>query len=207
MESLLYAALLSNLTLCAAEIYCLARLRKKRDIFRYYTFLQNFLALVASFLFCIMLARHLFSGAAMAEYPSGLRYMAGCGLSSAALIYFLFLSSNDKNTIKEADFTGLSPGRANFLLHIFCPALSLLSFVFFERALPLSSSFWTGLAALPSALYWAAYLILSAAGLWEEPYELSSGSSKAPKRLMEMLSFILLPALFILSSLVLWEIR
>lgn len=207
MNTSLSAALVSNLVLCGFEIYCMARLRTKRDILRYYTYLQNFLTLAVSVLFCLCLGLHLFLGARIPEYISGLRYITGCGLAAAALIYVLFLSPSDANVIKEEDFAGLSPKRANFLLHFFCPVLSLLSFSIFERPLPLSAPLWTALAALPSALYWIVYLILSAAKLWEEPYDFSSGASKGPGKILESLTIILIPVLFVLISILLWEIR
>ena len=42
-----------------------------------------------------------------------------------------------------------------------CPILSLVSFVLFEREIPLSNGIWTSIVAIPSCLYWMIYIVLS----------------------------------------------
>ena len=90
------------------------------------------------------------------------------------------------------------------LLHYVCPAVSLLSFAVFERSIGLSSDIWTGLTAIPSCVYWVVYWILSAAKLWEEPYDFTS---KGKNNLVEILTFVLIPLSFMAISFVLWNIK
>ncbi len=205
MNRLLYAAFALNLALCICEIYILGNIKRKTDILKYYTFLQNFLSLIASFLFCVCLIAAILFDCAVPEFAKGLRYVTTCGLTAAAFIYVVFLSSNDQNHLKENDFIRLSPAKANFLLHCFCPLISLLSLVVFERQMPLSASVWTLLAALPSCIYWILYSILSAAKLWAEPYVFSADKGRK-STLTEALIITLIPLSFILISFVLWKI-
>ena len=203
MKLMLCLALISNITLCACEIRVLCSLKKKTDLFKYYTYLQNFLSLAAGAVFAVSLAAHLFFGCEMPEFARGLRYIASCGLLAAMLTFAVFLS-NGKNQLTEDDFNTISPQKANFLLHYFCPLLSLLSFVAFERSLPLADPLWTSLAAVPSILYWVVYFILSAFKLWKEPYDFSSDKKSA---MPEALIFTLIPASFIALSFLLWQIK
>ena len=106
----------------------------------------------------------------------------------------------------EADFLpGCSPQMANSVLHYVCPVLSVLSFVLFERDISLSKGIWTSLAAIPSCLYWIVYAVLSATGLWEEPYAFAAQEEKGVLR--KCLPFFLLPASFIALSFVLWIVK
>lgn len=206
MDPFLFAAFLSNSALFLCEVYTLANVRKKKDIFRYYTFLQNLLALGVSFLFSVYAFRALFFGCAVPGFVKGLRYTETCGLAAAALIFAVFLSSKEDNLIKEEDFRHLSPAKANFMIHVFNPLLSLLSLLLFERQLPQPASLWTLCAALPSCLYWMVYLILSAAHLWEGPYVFPSAGQGKKGILTEALTMLSIPLSFLLISFVLWNL-
>lgn len=204
---ILTLALLFNLIIIGCEIYTFIKLRKKIDILKYYTYIQNFLTLVSSIIFSIYLVFAIFLNSTIPEFAKGLRYVTTCGLLATTFIYIVFLSSNSKNVITEKDFkTELSPKKANFILHYFCPIISAISFVALERQIPLNNSIWTALVMLPSCLYWIMYLILSATKLWEEPYNFSS-KSKKKNILLEILTVISLPVSFILISFVLWNIK
>ncbi|MBR5231673.1 MAG: hypothetical protein IKW00_05435 [Clostridia bacterium] len=203
MKLMLCLALISNLTLCACEIYILGKLKRKTDVFKYYTYLQNFLSLAAGAVFVFCLAASFFTGRAVPEFARGLRYISTCGLLAAMLTYTVFLS-NGKNQLTEEDFSDVSPQKANFILHYFCPLLSLLSFSVFERSLLLDHPVWTSLAAVPSILYWIVYFILSAFKLWKEPYDFSSDKKGA---VPEALIFTLIPVSFIALSFLLWQIK
>ena len=204
---MLIAALALNLILIACEIWTFSKLRRKTDIIKYYTYLQNLLALMVSILFSVYLVVALFGSGAVPEYVRGLRYVATCGLAATTFIYVLFLSSNKQNVRSEQDFiSDFSPKTANVLLHYFCPAVSFLSFVVFERQLPLTESIWTGLAAIPSCLYWVIYLILSAAKLWKEPYDFTPANGRK-NAFLEVLTMAALPLSYILISFILWNIK
>lgn len=207
MKMRLGMALVCQLILCGCEAAALGQLKNKRDLWKYYTFLQNLIAFAASAVAALFLAAAVFGDCAVPEFVKGLRYVATCGLLAAMAVYVLFLSSNPQNQLTEKDFIRLSPQKANFILHYLCPVLSLVSFVWLEGPIPLVSSVWTACAPLPSALYWIAYLVLSAAKVWEEPYAFSSAKPGWKKTLSEVASLLLIPVLFILISFVLWEIQ
>lgn len=202
---LLWISLMLNLIIVTCEIWTLGNIRRKINIVKYYTFLQNFLALIVSFIFSFYSITAIFQNGAIPEFVRGLRYAATCGLIATMFIYVAFLSSNNKNLISEEDLNpNFSPKRANLMLHYFCPIISLLSFALFERETVLTAPEWTGYAAIPSCLYWIAYLILSAAHLWKEPYDFSP---KKKNTLVEVLVMVAIPLSFILISYILWAIR
>lgn len=207
MKPLLCIALVLNVILCICELYALGNLRKKADILKYYTFLQNALSLLVSLVFSVCLTAALLFDRAVPEWARGLRYIATCGLTATMLIYFLFLSANEKNRLTAEDFIRLNPKTGNFLLHCLCPMVSCLSFLLFERQIPLSESLWTGLAPVPSCLYWVVYLILSAAKLWEEPYNFSPAGAGKKTIFREALTMMLLPLSFMAVSYGLWQLK
>lgn len=208
MKVLLSISLLLNLIIVGCEIWTLSKIREKINIIKYYTFLQNFLALIISSIFSVYLIMNIFREGTIPEFIKGMRYIATCGLISTMFIYVVFLSSKNKNLMSEKDFvSNFSPKKANFILHYFCPVISLLSFVIFERQIILTQSEWTGYVAIPSCLYWIIYAILSANNLWEEPYDLTSTMEKKKNNLIEILVMIAIPLSFILISYILWNIK
>ena len=204
---MLIAALAVNIIIVVCELAALCRLKNKLDIFKYYTYQQNLLALLVSIGFCCCAAANLLFSRPVPEFVSGLRYVAASGLAATMFIYFVFLSAKEGNRLSDKDFVkGFSPQMGNFILHILCPALSLLSFLLFERQLTLEKTLWTVIVAIPSSLYWLVYLLLSAAKLWEEPYDFSVKKGKY-SALLEVLKMIALPVSFMLISMLVWNIR
>ena len=205
---MLYISLVLNLFITGSEIWTLSKLRKKISIIKYYTFLQNFLALAVSFIFSVYLVVAIFQSGIVPEFVRGLRYVATCGLMATMFIYVVVLSPKSKNLMTEEDFVpGFSPKTANFVLHYFCPVVSLLSFVLFERQIVFTTSEWTGYAAIPSCLYWVIYMILSVAHLWEEPYDFTMPKQKGKNTLVEVFTMISIPVSFILISYILWKVK
>ena len=205
----MFLSLLLNTIIIGCELWVLAGLRKKTDIVRYYTYLQNALGLVSSILFVGALLLHIFCGTSIPEYAKGFRYIATTGLTVTFFVYCLILSPghNHRNLISEDDFKqGYDHIKANHILHGVCPALSLISFICFERQFPLHTPVWTGMAAIPSCIYWGVYIVLSVNHLWTEPYDFSTSTGKRSP-LKEALCFILIPALFIVTSIILWNIK
>ena len=137
---MLIIAFLTNVILVICEALTLGHIRSKRDIFKYYTYLQNCLALITSLVFSVCWIVCTVSHRAMPEFAKGLRYVATCGLLSTTLVFILFLGAGKKIAITEKDFLlGFDPKAANITLHYICPALSLVSFLLFEREIPLSN--------------------------------------------------------------------
>ena len=203
---MLKIALLINLIIIFCELYTLLHIRKKTDILKYYTYLHNLLALSVSTVFFIYLIICIASGSEIPELLRGIRYVATCGLVSTMLMFLTVLGGGKKIALTEDDFIpGLSPKIANAVLHYICPVLSLVSFVFFERELPLLNGVWTSITAIPSCLYWIVYIILSATKSWEEPYAFTAQEGKS--KMQEVIPFFLLPLLFIAVSFVLWTVR
>lgn len=196
--------LLFNVIIIISEIYVLSRLKKKRELFKYYTYLQNFLCLIVSIIFCVYIMGNMISDLVIPEYVRGLRYVVTTGLIFTSFIYIILLSPNKNNVISNKDFKGIKGSTANIVLHYLSPLLSLISFVVFERNIDLDTNIWTLLVAIPSCLYWIIYLILSITKLWEEPYDFSS---KKNNKLLDLLIIICIPLFFIIISFILWNIR
>ena len=207
MKIILLISLILNLIIVGCEIYTLSNIKRKINILKYYTFVQNLLALITSIIYSICLIISLISNNPPPEFARGLRYVATSGLVATMLIYVVFLSKNSKNIMSEEDFkANFNPKKANFILHYFCPIISLISFVLFEREIVLNESVWTGYAAIPSCLYWIIYGVLSVAKLWEEPYDFSR--SKEKKNIFsDILIIISIPISFILITYILWNIK
>ena len=202
---MLMIAFIINLIIIICEFLTLGHIRGKRNILKYYTYLQNFIGLIVSLIFCICLIICIVSDRTIPEFVKGLRYTATCGLLATMLIFIAFLGAGKKIQITEEDFLfGFSPKTANIILHYICPILSLVSFVLFEREITLSNGIWTGIVAIPSCIYWIIYTVLSVTKLWEEPYNFASQGEK--NNIGEILSILLIPLSFIAISFILWNI-
>lgn len=203
---MLITALIINLVIIICECVTLGHIRGKLNILKYYTYLQNFLALIVSIIFSVCLITSFLSDSTIPEFIKGLRYIASCGLLATTFIFIVFLGAGKKIAITGDDFlSGFSPVAANTILHYICPILSAVSFVFFEREINLTNSIWTGAAAIPSCLYWIIYLILSATKLWEEPYDFTSEKKKST--IGEFLTVLLIPLSFVAISFILWNVK
>ncbi len=201
---MLYVALVLNLILVVCEVYTLFNIKRKVDIFKYYTYLQNFLALIVSVIFCGFIVYNLISGNTIPGTIKGLRYVACCGLIVTMLVFIFFLGGGKKLSITEEDFLpGITPKWANFILHYLCPILSTLSLVVFERGVVVDSGIWTLLVAIPSCVYWVVYGILTASQAWKEPYNFSNSNQS---KFLNIVTIISIPLLFILVTFLIWNI-
>lgn len=206
MKIFLIISLILNLIIVGCEIWILNKIRNKVNIIKYYTFLQNFISLIISIIFCVYLVIAIFFEGTIPQFIKGFRYIATSGLIATMFIYVVFLSQNSKNLMNEKDFISkFNPKVANFVFHYFCPIISLLSFVVFERQIVLNQPEWTLYVMIPSCLYWIIYLILSVTGLWKEPYDFSLSKNK--NKFIEIITMISLPLSFILISYILWNIK
>lgn len=199
---MLIIALILNIILIGLELMVLISIKGKRNILKYYTYLQNFLSLITSIIFSLCLIFCLSSKKSIPEFIKGLRYVSTCGLLATSFIFLIFLRKENKNVITQDDLLfNFNPKLANIILHYLSPLLSLVSLVFFEQVIILTNGIWTALVAIPSCLYWLVYLILSASKKWDEPYEFSTKN-----KFIEVLTFILIPISFIVISIILWNI-
>ena len=197
---MLIIALILNIILIGLELMVLISIKGKRNILKYYTYLQNFLSLITSIIFSLCLIFCLSFKESIPEFIKGLRYVSTCGLLATSFIFLIFLRK--ENSITQDDLLfNFNPKIANIILHYLAPLLSLVSLVFFEQEIILTNGIWTALVAIPSCLYWLVYLILSATKKWDEPYKIS-----AKNKFIEVLTFILIPISFIVISIVLWNI-
>lgn len=194
-----------NLMIVITEWMTLSHIRNKVDILKYYTYLQNFLALITSLVFCIISISSLRYDNTILEFIKGLRYITSCGLLATMLIFIIVLKSGKKISITEDDFlSGLNPKTANIILHYLCPVLSCISFLVFERDIMLSNGIWTACAAIPSIIYWLIYWILTMTHSWIEPYDFSSTKKNI---ILDILTTMMIPMSFILISFVLWNMK
>ena len=197
---MLIVAVILNLILIGLELIVLISIKGKKNIFKYYTYLQNFLSVITSLIFSFGTIFCLSVSESIPEFFKGLRYVSVCGLLATLFIYLIFLRK--ENSITQDDLLfNFNPKIANIILHYLAPLLSLVSLVFFEQEIILTNGIWTALVAIPSCLYWLVYLILSATKKWVEPYKIS-----AKNKFIEALTFILIPISFIVVSIVLWNI-
>ena len=195
-----------NLIIVIFEILTLGHIRGKRNILKYYTYLQNFLGLTVSLIFCVCLTVCFLSGKAIPEFLRGLRYVATCGLLAAMFVFIAFLGGGTKIAMTESDFIrGFSPRKANIILHYICPMLSCASFLLFEKDIPVSNGIWTALAPVPSCVYWAVYMILTFTKAWEEPYRFTAQDGKT--WIWDIVSVVLIPFSFLAISYILWNVK
>ena len=197
---MLIVAVILNLILIGLELIVLISIKGKKNIYKYYTYLQNFLSIITSLIFSFGTIFCLSVSESIPEFIKGLRYISVCGLLATLFIYLIFLRK--ENSITQDDLLfNFNPKIANIILHYLAPLLSLVSLVFFEQEIILTNGIWTALVANPSCLYWLVYLILSATKKWDEPYKIS-----AKNKFIEVLTFILIPISFIVISIILWNI-
>jgi hypothetical protein len=200
---MLEASFIINLIIVIVEIIVLSHIKEKINIFKYYTYLQNFLLTLTSLIYCIFLLIHFITNNQFIELVKGLRYIATCGVVSTTFIFVVFLQCGKRAPITKDDFIGnFNHIFANIILHYICPLLSLISFVVFEREIILNSGLWTMIVAIPSCLYWLIYIILTSTKVWKEPYDFTY-----KKKIWEVLTMILIPLSFILISFIIWNIK
>ena len=203
----LIIALILNLLLVLMEGATFLKVKNKLNILKFYTFLQNFIALAISVLFCGFAIRELLGFGKVPVLIKGLRYTATCGLAATMFVFAFFLAPRFKSGKSESHtdlFGGLEPKKANLLLHYICPIISIISFLLFERGTVLTNSEWTGYAAIPSCTYWVIYIFLTVTHLWKEPYGLTASRTEKKNHLVGILLLIAIPTLFILLSYVLY---
>lgn len=187
-------AFILNLIIVFLEFIVFIGLKRKNDVFKYYTYFQNYIALITSLLFCVFF----FTFKECLCLLKGVRYVVTCSLILASFVYIVILSKNNKFT--KDDFNIINPNLANIILHYICPILSLISLVYFETNICIIGNVWTMIACVPSILYLVIYIILTTI-FKEEPYKVSKNNN-----LFNIISLIFIPFIFILISYVLWNI-
>lgn len=208
MDTNLVLPFLANALLIAMQTWALGGIRNKRGLFRQYTYLQNFLSLLASTFFVIAFAADCMDVPQLLPGARGLRYVATCGLAVAMFVFtFLFICCRkEKNRIGSGDCKPGYPHRlVNIVLHYIAPVLAVVSFLWFEKPIALTDARWTAVAAFPSIAYWIAYLVLTAAKRWEEPYDFSVSKNRAVNDIAQAAFGLLFAVLFVFTSMALWE--
>ena len=99
---MLIIALILNIILIGLELMVLISIKGKRNILKYYTYLQNFLSLITSFIFSLCLIFCLSFKESIPEFIKGLRYVSTCGLLATSFIFLIFLRKENKNVIWTA---------------------------------------------------------------------------------------------------------
>lgn len=196
-------SLVINLIIVICEFITLLHIKGKVNILKYYTYLQNLIALLVSLIYSTCVIICLVTGSVIPDAIKGLRYIATTGLISTMFIFIVFLGAGKKVSITQDDFIrGFNYKLANAILHYICPILSLISFVVFEREIILENGIWTMLVAIPSCLYWLVYVVLSATKAWKEPYNFTSKN-----KILEVLTYIFIPVSFIVLSFIIWNLK
>ena len=207
MESIkLFIALAANAVIVGLEIYTLSRITKKQEILKYYTYLSNFIALIAGLVFVAVTAANLIIGTATPLWLKGIRFCATYMLVTTMFVFSVVLLPLHRsgNLITASDFSAnLDPKLANLILHYLCPAISVVSFLLLERQPALEGSQWTLYGAIPTIFYWSVYLILTATHLWKEPYGFS-GTKNKNSSAAEKILFALIPLMSMGLDYLLW---
>ncbi len=198
----LILSLLFNSAIIVIETFVLLKVAEKKNIFKFYTFLSNFIALVVGIVFVGAGFIALLSNSTVPIWMKGLRFSATHSLASTLLVFAavlmpLYKNGTISNEIKL--FDGIGEKNANLLLHYICPILSIVSFLLFERNPALYDSQWTLYAALPSIIYWALYLVLTTAHCWKEPYGLARNGKAKGKCFL-----VLIPVMSVGIDYLLW---
>lgn len=184
-----------NIIIILLELYVFKSIKRKKDIFKYYTFYQNLLLFLASIIYLVFMNINL-------DIARGVRYIATTGALTAAIIYFTLLSNNKKNRIQKKDVNKkYNPNFINFLVHGLCPALALLNTCYFESKPYYNvNDIWTALASLPSIIYAIYIMYFTITKKWDEPYEF-----KSKNKFTSILSIVLIPIIFIFISYFVWQ--
>ena len=208
MKTNLVLSFIANVLLLSIQAWALCGIRNKRHLFRYYTYLQNFISILVSTFFVIAVVADCMNVPRLLTAAKGFRYVATCGLV-VTMFVFTFLSitcREDKNRIRSSDCKPGYPHRmVNIVLHFIAPILAVISFLWFERPIELTDSPWTAIVAIPSGLYWIAYLILTVTKKWDEPYDFFLSENKAVNNIAQVAFVLLFVGLFVFTSILLWE--
>lgn len=163
------ADLIINLIIVCAEAYSLAVcfFSCGAKSFAYYTNLSNFLAFLASLVCAVCLIKTLFVGD-IPDFAVKLKFFAATSLAVTVgvVLFALFpilLFSENFSTGESVRIT-----LPSLLLHLVCPLLTFVSFVFFEKV---TLSFPLVIfAALPTLFYGLLMLFLNYIGTVSGPY-------------------------------------
>ena len=88
----LVIAAIINLLIIILEVMVLSKLKNKKDMFKYYTYFMNFVGLVSSLLFCVILIFNM----KYLEFAKGIQYISTSGLLATMVIYTIFIGKNNK---------------------------------------------------------------------------------------------------------------
>lgn len=100
----LMMALILNILLILIEGATFVKVKNKSNILKFYTFLQNFIALAISILFCGFAIRELLGYGNVPELIKGLRYTATCGLAATMFVFAFFLAPRFKSGKSKSQF-------------------------------------------------------------------------------------------------------
>lgn len=210
MQVFNYLAIILNIVLIILELKMFIGVKNKSYIFKYYTFLQNFIALITSAIFVFFETLYIFNGNNIIPWLKGMRYTATCGLAATMFVFAFILApryKSGKSSNHEDLFGGLNPKTANLILHFICPLISIISFILFERQISIGSE-WTSYAAYPSIIYWSIYILLTITHLWKEPYGLTNNDKNKKttigQKIKGILLLMLIPIIFIGLEYLLW---
>ena len=100
---MLIIALIINILIIVSEVYVLSKVKKKKDIIKYYTFINNLLCLIISIVFVIGLVLYVLNYNYL-DIIRGLRYVVTCNMMSVMIMYLLFIGNDKNNRLCNNDF-------------------------------------------------------------------------------------------------------
>lgn len=156
-------AFLTNLLIVIFEIIALVLSIKRHGIrvFKYYTEISNYFALIVSAIFCIYA---IFSKNGIKSWVVYLRYIATVCLTITFVVVSLVLIP-----MYPASFNFLMFNGSSFFHHLACPVLSIISFLLFENQMCLKK-FSIVFPIIPTLLYGVICIVLNILKVLEGPY-------------------------------------
>jgi len=159
-------AILLNFVIVCIEIIAFIACLKTNGIltFTYYTTTSNFLALVVSFLFCVVSLWCLIKKISIPHWLNTFRFVSNVNLMVTFIISTFIIVPLYPNLF---EFMLLkTPG---IFQHVLCPLISLISFLLFEKQKNLSKNSII-LALIPTISYGAINLTLNLLKITSGPY-------------------------------------
>ena len=134
--------------------------------FIYYTIESNLLALAASAFYVLSAVRTIHQKQkSISKLAAGFRFMAAVCL----MVTFLVVSVGLLLNMSEEGFYEVMIEGSSLYVHLVCPLLSLVSFLFFENGNELYF-FHCALAAFPTFLYGIVSMTMNILRIWYGPY-------------------------------------
>ena len=141
--------------------------RENKHMFIYYTNDSNIFAGITSLIYSVAALTALSQGrAAVPEWIVMLRFMSTLGLTLTYVIVVTALAP----AYGKGGYAKLLFGKFSIFVHLICPLIAFISFVFFEDGSCLSGTSALFIVMIPTLLYAVLSILLNILKKWDGPY-------------------------------------